>query len=72
MVNYIKESAPRLTEDKSYIIGVLCGDACQKSNRYQIKLPYLAPLFIAGNIYYYVFISNTGGKKDEESTYHWY
>ncbi len=41
MVNYIKDSASILTEDKAYIIGVLCGDACLKSNRYQIKLSVL-------------------------------
>lgn len=41
MVNYIKGYASRLTEDKAYVIGVLCGDACQKSNRYQIKLSVL-------------------------------
>lgn len=41
MVNYIKDFAARLTEDKAYIIGALCGDACQKSDRYQIKLSVL-------------------------------
>jgi len=41
VVNYIKDYASRLTKDKAYIIGVLCGDACLKSNRYQIKLSIL-------------------------------
>jgi hypothetical protein len=41
MVNYIKDNASKLNRDKAYVIGVLCGDACQKSNRYQIKLSVL-------------------------------
>ncbi len=41
MVNYIMNSASKLTVDKAYVIGVLCGDACQRSNRYQIKLSIL-------------------------------
>lgn len=38
----VKKNAHILTPDKAYILGTLCGDGCQKTNRFQIKLSVLA------------------------------
>ncbi|MFZ5366172.1 MAG: LAGLIDADG family homing endonuclease [Patescibacteria group bacterium] len=38
----VKRNAHILTSDKAYILGTLCGDGCQKTDRFQIKLSVLA------------------------------